>query len=87
MNENELYVVKEYKFNTPLITTLHSIIDGCYRDCHNKYFHTYKYVCINAFKLTNITINEVINITISDESMNLFELKKTNSCSTKRLYM
>ena len=42
MNENELYVVKEYKFDNPLNTKLASIIDSCYRDCHNKYFHSFK---------------------------------------------
>ena len=40
MNENELYVVKEYKFDTPFFHKIVSIIVGCYRDCHNKYFHT-----------------------------------------------
>ena len=73
MNENELYVVKECKFNKPLITKIHSIKVGCYRDCHKKYFQTYKYVCIYDIKLTIITNNEVIHITISDKSMNLFE--------------
>ena len=75
MNENELYVVKEYKFDNPLFHKIDSIIDVCYRDCHNKYFYTFKYVCI-YIKLTNITNNETINLTISDESMNLFKLKK-----------
>ena len=41
MNENELYVVKEYKFDNPLITKIDSKIDGCYRDCHKKFFHTF----------------------------------------------
>ena len=74
MNENELYVVKEYKFDNPLITKIDSIIDNCYRDCHNKYFHTFKYVCIYDIKLTNITNNETINLTISDDSLSLYEL-------------
>ena len=74
MNENELYVVKEYIFDNPLITKIDSIIDNCYRDCHNKYFHTFKYDCIYDIKLTNITNNEIINITISDESLDLYEL-------------
>ena len=74
MNENELYVVKEYKFDNPLITKIDSIIDGCYRDCHNKFFHTFKYVCIYDIKLTNITNNETIDLTISDESLGLYEL-------------
>ena len=68
MNENEIYFVKEYKFNTPFITRIHSILDECYRGCHNKHFHTIKYVCIYDIKLTNITNNEVIKTTISDEA-------------------
>ena len=75
-NENEIYVIKEYNFDNQIITEIDSIIDKCFRDCLNKYFHTYKIVCIYDFKLTNITNNEVINVTFSDESMNLFELIK-----------
>ena len=29
MNENELYVVKEYNFDNPPITKIDSIIDNC----------------------------------------------------------
>ena len=76
MNENDLYVVKAYKFDNPLFHKIDSIIDGCYRDCHNKYFHTFKYVCIYDITLTNITINEIINTTISDKSLGLYELNK-----------
>ena len=36
MNENELCVVKEYKFDNPLITKIDSLIDNCYRDCYNE---------------------------------------------------
>ena len=57
MNKSELYIVKEYKFDNPLITKVESIIDGCYRDCHNKYFHKFKYECIYDNKLTIITNN------------------------------
>ena len=76
MNENELNVVQKFKFDYPLITKIDSIIDSCYRDCHNKYFHMFKYVCLYNIKLTNITNNEIINITIPDESMKLLELNK-----------
>ena len=76
MNENEIYVVKEYKFDTPFFHKIDSIIDGCYRDCHNKYFHTFKCVCIYDINFTNIINNEIISISISDESMNLFEINK-----------
>ena len=85
MNENEIYVVKEYKFDNPVFHKIDSIIVGCYRDCHNEYFHTIKYVCIYDIKLAKMINNEIINISISDESMNLIELnKKINTCSTKR---
>ena len=76
MNENELHVVKEYKFDNPIVTEIDSIIDKCFRDCHNSYFHNFKYECIYDIKLTNITNNEIINLTISGKSMNLYELNK-----------
>ena len=84
MNENQLYVVKEYKFDNPLFHKIDSIIDGCYRDCHNKFFHTIKYVCIYGIKLTNITNIDIINITFSEESMNLFELNKKLTLARQR---
>ena len=84
MNENELYVVKEYKFDNPLFHKKDSIMDGCYRECHNKYFHTFKYVCIYDIKLTSIKNNEIIIIPISDESMNLFELNKKLTLAGQR---
>ena len=49
-----------------------------------KKFHTFKYVCIYDIKLTNITNNEIFNITISDESMNLFELNKKLKLARQR---
>ena len=84
MNENELYVLKEYKFDNPLIHNIDSIIDSCYRDCHNKFFHKYKYVCIYDIKLTKIKSNEIINLTISDESLGLYELNKKLTLARER---
>ena len=76
MNENELYVVKEYIFDNPLITKIGSIKDDCYRDCHNKYFHTFDHICEYDLNFTNTTNNEIVNFTISDKSMCLYELNK-----------
>ena len=76
MNENELYVVKDYKFDNPLITKIDFIIDGCYRDCHNNFFHIFKYECIYDIKHTNVTINKLFNLTVSDKSMKSYELNK-----------
>ena len=84
MNENELYVVKKYRFDNPLITNIDSIIDNCYRDCHNNLFHTFRYVYIYDIKLTNITNNEIFNITISDESLGLYELNKKLTIARQR---
>ena len=88
MKENELYVVKEVKFDNPLITDIDSKTDKCFRDCHKNYFHNFKYECMNDIKLTNITNNDTINLTISDKSMKLYKLnKKINSCQTKWLHI
>ena len=76
MIENELYVVKEYKFDNPPITEVDSIIDSCYGDCYTEYFHFFSYECIYDNKLRNITNIELINLTTSGKSMSLYELNK-----------
>ena len=76
MNKNELYVVKEYKFDNRLFTDIDSKIDKCFRDCLKKFFHNFKNECIYDFKLTNTANNETINLTISDRSTNLYDLNK-----------
>ena len=73
MNKNQLTIVKEYEFDKPLIQKIDSIIDNCYRDCYSKYHHTFEYKCEYDVKLTNIPNTEIINTTISDKSMGLFE--------------
>ena len=76
MNENQLHLVKEYKFDNPLIQNIYSIIDKSIRDCHNKYFHTFDHICEYDLNFTNITNNESVNFTISDKGLNLYELNK-----------
>ena len=87
MKENELYVVKEYKFDNPIITEIDCVIDKCFRDCHNSYFHNSKYECIYDIELTNITNNEIINLTISGKSMNLYELNKKLTVARQNGFM
>ena len=87
MDENELYIVEEYKFDNPLFTEIDSIIDKCFRDCHNSFFHNFKHECIYDIKLTNITNNETINLTISDKSMNLYELNKKLTVARENGFM
>ena len=58
MNENVLYVVKEYKVDNPHSTKIVSIRDSCYRDFHNNCFHKFIFESIYDIKLTNITNSE-----------------------------
>ena len=84
MNKNQLTIVKEYKFDNPLIHKIDSIIENCYRDRHNKYFHSIEYDCTYDIKLTNTTNNEIIHITISDKNMGLYELNKKLTLAQQR---
>ena len=45
MNENQLTIVKEYKFDNLLIQKIDSLIDNSIRDCHHKDFHTFDHIC------------------------------------------
>ena len=76
MNKNQLTVVKEYEFDNPLIQKIDSLIDNSIRNCHNKLFHTFDHICEYDLNFRNITNNELIDFTISDEGMNLLELNK-----------
>ena len=76
INENKLFVVEEYEFENRLIQNISSIINKYYRDCHEKAFHTFKYEGIYNLNLTNVIINEIVNLTIFDKSLNINELNK-----------
>ena len=76
MNENQLTLVKEYKFDNPLLQWIDSLIDNSIRDCLHKYFHTFDHLCEYNLNFTNITNNESVNFTISDEIMCLYELNE-----------
>ena len=84
---NENVIFEDHEIDKPLIQKINSIIDDCIRDCHNKFFHTFDHICEYNIQLTNITNNEIINKTISDKSMGLYELKKTNRCPWNWFYL
>ena len=42
MNENELYLVKEYKLDNPIINIIDSILDKCFKDCHSNFVRKFK---------------------------------------------
>ena len=76
MNENGKCLAKDHKFDNLFITELDSITDNCFKDCHNKNFHKFNYDCIYDFELTNITINEIMKLTVSSKSMTLYDINK-----------
>ena len=76
MNENQLHLVKEYKFDNPLIQNIDFLIDDSIRDCHNKFVHTFDHICEYNLSFTNITNKEIVNFTISDKGMGMYELNK-----------
>ena len=80
-------IVKEYKFDNSLLTEIDSKIDSCFEDCHNSYFHKFKYERISDTKFTIITNNEIIVLTNTGKGMNLYDLKKIKSCWTKWFYI
>ena len=87
MNENQLTIVKEYEFNNPLITKTDSIIDTSIRDCYNKYFHTFDHICEYNINFTNIGNNELVNFTISDKSMGMYDLNKKLTLARENGYI
>ena len=76
MDENQITIVKTYEIIKPFFHKIDAIIDNSYRDCHSKYYHTFEYKCEYDINLTNITNNEIFNITLVDKSMSLFDLHK-----------
>ena len=76
MNILQLHIVKEYEFDKLFFHEIVCIIDSFIRDCHNKYFHTFVYECVYDIKLTKIGNSEITNLTITDKSVNFYELNK-----------
>ena len=57
-NEKQLAIVKQYDFDEPPINKVDSKIDNCFRDCHNKYFHTFEYKCVYIIKLIMFEVSD-----------------------------
>ena len=76
IGKNQLTIGKQHEYIKPLNHKIDSVFDICIRDCHNRYFHTFENNCASDIKQTNNRKIEIIKLTISDESMKLYELKK-----------
>ena len=87
INENKLTVVKEYEYYNPIIQNIDFIINKCCRDCHNKYYHTFEDECVYDLNFTKITNNEIVNFTISDENLGMYELNKKLTLARERRFI
>ena len=69
INENELFVVKEYEFDKTDIHKTDYILDDVIKDCRKKYFHSFEYRIIYDLCFKNISNNEEVNFAVTHRSM------------------
>ncbi len=69
IDENKLFVVKEYKFGGKDIHEIDYILDDVIKDCRRNYFHTFEYKLFYDINFTNISNNEEVNLIIIHKSM------------------
>ena len=74
INENDLYLVREYNFDNLLYSEMYSVLDICFTDRHNNYFHKNKYECIYDINFKKIANSEMINFTVNGKNMDLYHL-------------
>ena len=68
INKNDLFIVKEYKFDKKDIHEIDYILDDVTKDCRN-YFHTFDYKLVYDINFINISNNEEINLIITHKAM------------------
>ena len=84
MNEHELYLDKEYNFVNPSCSDMDSLLDTCFKDCHNNYFHKFKSEWTYNKKFKNITNNEKIDFTIRGKNMDFYDLNNKLKVARER---
>ena len=80
INENKLFVVKEYKFGGKDFHEIDYILDDVIKDCRGNYFHTFEYKLVYDINFTNISNNEEVNLIITHRSMEF----KTEFCGLNK---
>ena len=66
---NESTVVEDYDFNKPDIQEIEYLLDDTFKDCRNKFFHTFECRLVYDNKFAEISNNEEIKFTITHRSM------------------
>ena len=87
LNENHISIVKEYEYINPNIQEIDYILDNCIKDCYNKYFQPIRNICLYNIELTNISNNNIINLSISDEYLTMNEIIKKLTIARERGYI
>ena len=70
MNESHI-TVKEYEFIKPNNHNIEYIIENVIGDCHDENYHKFEYRYTYDIKAKNNRNNAIIDLTISDISLNL----------------
>ena len=68
IDENELTVVKEYKFGEKDNHEIDYLLDDVIKDFRRNYFHTFEYKLVYNINFTNISNNEEVNLIITHKS-------------------
>ena len=66
--ENQLSVVKEYKFDKKDIHEIDYLLDDVIKNCRKNYFLTFEYRLVYDINFTNISNNEEVNLIITHKS-------------------
>ena len=69
MNDNQLTVVKEYKFDKKDIHKIDYLLNDVIKHCRKNFFHTFEYKLVYDIKFTNISNNEDVNLIVTHRSM------------------
>ena len=69
INENKLFVVKEYEFDKTDIHEIDYLLNDVIKDCRRNYFHTFEYRLVYDINFTNNSNNEEVNLIITHKSM------------------
>ena len=80
INENKLFVVKEYEFDKKDIHEIDYLLDDVIKDYRRKYFHTFEYKLVHDINFTNKSNNKEVNLLITHKSMEF----KTEFCGLNK---
>ena len=69
INENKLFVVKEYEFDKKDIHEIDYLLEDVIKDCRKNYFHIFEYKLVYDINFTNISNNGEVNLIITHKSM------------------